>query len=359
MTSKPLASVGEHRITRPYPVARPAKNNSLDLNDYYISNKAMTIRIGLSLCYIVKALAMVYREELENRTDNWPLLRVLAALRMVLAALRIMCFPIAILKLHSMKFLTKLYNPARTLDPLYFLSHRYYISKHLTLRQRMQVAMNHHEYEFKNYGREYAMQVYRLGGVLLWERSIYNHDFAIVLNASDDNRHEGDLSVILLVDKVRLCRMSFCYLDADIFGFTPHMTILISRNQTDRTSARALFDQCFKQNTPQLFCLAAVCGIAITNDFKTILAIKHDAQIAYEENFDLSFRNSYTVLWEKFGSIECRRDVYMLDVPLNLRPLQLVSRSHRDRAHNRRRHWDDILQSARSALIDYRIASKS
>jgi uncharacterized protein VirK/YbjX len=137
------------------------------------------------------------------------------------------------------------------------------------------------------------------------------------------------------------------------------MTILISRNQTDRTPARAWFDQCFKQNTPQFFCLAAVCGIAVSNELKALLAIKHDSQIAYEETFDSGFRNSYTALWERFDAVEIEQHVYMLAVPLNLRPLGSVDGGHRARARNRRKYWDDILQSARCCLVNHRIASKS
>ena len=117
-----------------------------------------------------------------------------------------------------MEILKKLYNPTRTHDPLYFLVHNYYISRHFTLWQRVQSAVTHHQFELNNYNSEYSRQVYRSSGVLLWERSVDNLHFTIVLVATEDNRHEGDLSVILSVDNIRLCRMSFCYLNARILG---------------------------------------------------------------------------------------------------------------------------------------------
>jgi hypothetical protein len=89
--------------------------------------------------------------------------------------------------------------------------------------------------------------------------------------------HEGDLSVILCADNIRLCRMSFCYPNDGIVGLTSHMTMLISRNQTDRVPSRYLLNRCFKQDMPQLFCLSVVCGVAIVNEFEAVLAIKHDA----------------------------------------------------------------------------------
>jgi hypothetical protein len=326
---------------KPYSVGDSPVYNIPNLVQIYSAVITKVSGIGSSFYYILKALRMVYRQ------GDLSMLRLFAALR-------ILFFPKAIYKVHSLGLMTKLSNPARKLEPLYFLSHKHYISRYLTLRQRVQIAIDHHEYEFKNYNREYAAKVYHSGGALLWERTVNNHNFTIELDASDDNRHEGDLSVILSVDGDRLCRMSFCYLDANIFGTPSHMTLLISRNQTDRTPMRTKFDQAYKQNTPQFFCLAAVCGIAIANDFMTILAIKHDAQIGYEANLDFGFRNSYTLLWEKFDSVAVEEHVYMLNVPLTLRPLRMVNGAHRRRAHNRRRHWDDILESARSGMINYR-----
>ena len=301
---------------------------------------------------MLKALSIVYHEEIAEGTAYSTFFRFLAALRIVL-------FPNTMFKFHSMELTSKLDNSIRTCDPLYFLVHKYHISKHFSLRQRVQAAMDHHKYEIQNYNSEYARQVYHSDGILLWERVVDNLKCTIVLIATDDNRHEGDLSVILSVNNTRLSRMSFSYLNGNIFGLPSQMTLLISRNQSDRTLVRDLFDQCFKRNTPQLFCLAAVCGIALSSEFKTMLAIKHDSQIAHEEKFDSGFRNSYTTLWERFGGVEIERHVYMLNVPLDLRPLRLVESSHRVRARNRRRYWDDISQSARSCIINHRIASKS
>jgi uncharacterized protein VirK/YbjX len=296
---------------------------------------------------MLKALATVYREGLAERAFCFTILRCVFGLR-------IMFFSNAVFQFDSMKVFDKLRHPTRKHDPLYFLVHHYYVSKRFTLRQRLQVAMSHHKYELEAYGSEYMRQVYRSDGILLWERFFENLHFTIALIATPDNRHEGDLSVILSVNGIRLCRMSFCYLNANIFGPSSHMTMLISRNQTDQTSSRDLFDRCFKQNTPQLFCLFAVCGIAITNGFKSVFAIKHDAQIAYEQSHDSGFRNSYTALWEKFDAVEIDRHVYMLNVPLKLRPVGVVNPVHRRRARARRGYWDEIVHGVRSSMAQYR-----
>jgi uncharacterized protein VirK/YbjX len=303
---------------------------------------------------VLKALTIVYREELAQPRGTFysPIFRCLAAARILL-------FPNAISQFHSMNLMEKLCHPTRKHDPLYFFVHNHYISRQFTLRQRADVAMSHHEYELQAYNRDYARRVYRSEGVLLWQRSFDDLRFRIVLTASPDNRHEGDLTVILSVNNISLCRMSFCYLNTNIFGLPPAMTMMISRNQTDRVSARSCFDRHFKQNNPQLFCLSAICGIAMLNEFTTMFAIKHDAQIAYEEQYDSNFRNSYTALWEKFDAVEIDRHVYMLNVPLTLRPVDLVSRVHRRRAHARRGYWDEIVRSARENMGKYHTLSAS
>jgi uncharacterized protein VirK/YbjX len=131
--------------------------------------------------------------------------------------------------------------------------------------------------------------------------------------------------------------------------------MLISRNQTDVSAARNMFDRSFKQSAPQFFCLFAVCGIAMSNGFGKVLAIRHDSQIAYDKAYESGFRNSYTELWERFGGVDVDGRAYLLDVPLKLNPLSLVNSTHRRRARYRRRNWDEIAQSACSALDRYRV----
>lgn len=206
----------------------------------------------------LKALMMSYRQGIADGSQY-------KGIRAIIAAIQIIMFPNLLVKFHSLAIVEKLQSKTRPQDPLYFLTHTYYLSKRLTLRQKFQVAVDHHEYESKYYISEYIARVYHSEGVKLWERFADNHHFAIELIVTEDNLHEGELSVILSIDNNRLCRMSFCYVSAGILWQTPYMTLLITRNQTDNTPYRTMFDTNFKQNSPQIFCLAALCGIAIAN----------------------------------------------------------------------------------------------
>jgi hypothetical protein len=144
--------------------------------------------------------------------------------------------------------------------------------------------------------------------------------------------------------------MSFCYLNANVFLPWSHMTMLISQNQTVVTPSRELYDRCFKKDHPQLFCLAAICGIATANEFKIVFGIKHDAQLSYQEIYKSGFRRSYDAFWEKSDPIEIDRHVYMLNVPLA---------NHKGRARVHRGYWDEIVRNARSAMVGYRLSEQS
>ena len=108
---------------------------------------------------MLKVLTIIYREELAlaQATFYSPIFRCLAAARILL-------FPKTIAQFKSMKLMGKLKHPTRKHDPLYFLVHHYYISRQFTLRQRVDVAMEHHKYELQVYNCEYMRQVYRSNG---------------------------------------------------------------------------------------------------------------------------------------------------------------------------------------------------
>jgi len=131
---------------------------------------------------MLKALTIVYQEGLAAGTHYSTMLRLLAALRILL-------FPHGVLQFHSMEILKKLYNPARTHDHLYFLAHNYYISRRFTLWQRVQSAITHHQFELKNYNSEYARQVYRSSGVPPNVRASWSvHDPSAIFASSNSKR---------------------------------------------------------------------------------------------------------------------------------------------------------------------------
>ena len=237
-------------------------------------------------------------------------------------------------------------------DPFYFLQHKYYLSKRLTVRQRIESAITHHSYEAKRFSEVYEREIYRADGIRLWEHTSGNHDFCITLTSSESNRNEGDLSVVLICDGKPLWRVSFSYVLGTTFLLAPQVFLLLGRNQAESRDKKSFYE-CFGQNQPQLFCIAAVCGMVMANGWNSFLAIRHDQQIAYDKALASGFFNSYTALWRQFDAREIDEHVFELTAPLNIRPLSMVSPSHRARARARREFWDAIAHSAQTTLSGY------
>jgi uncharacterized protein VirK/YbjX len=272
----------------------------------------------------------------------------------LMAACRILWYPSKLKRLWSLNFMSGFFAGQPKRDPFFFLTHDYYLSRCFTLAQRVDCAISHYSFERLNYGSAHHRSVYHSPrGLELWRRVIGDTVFAVRLCATEDHRHEGDLSVLCLVDDKRVCRLSFAYVNGAEFRLRPGSTMFITRNQTDRGPELQLFRDSFKHNSPTYFCLAAVCGIAMANGMRAICMIKDEAQIAYAERYAESFRNSYSAFWEAFGAEEIAGlCAYRMTIPLGLSALSDVK--HKNRAVARRRNWLEVALSARQAMLEGR-----
>jgi len=274
-----------------------------------------------------------------------------------MAACRILPFPLKLKQLWSLNFLRRYFSDEKKRDTFFFLTHNYYLSRDLSLAQRIDCAINHYGFEGQNFGPTYHRSVYQSPrGLTLWHRVVDGTRYSITLRATEDKRHEGDLSVLCFVNDTRVCRVSFSYVDGTLFGLKPGRTMFVTRNQTERNPELQRFRDSFKQNSPPYFCLASVCGIAMANGMRAIFMVKDDAQIAYEERYAKGFRNSYSALWEAFGAQEIDdRHAYTMSIPPKLNPLSNVR--HKNRAIARRKNWLEIALSARQAMLEDRTSS--
>ncbi len=237
-------------------------------------------------------------------------------------------------------------------DVLFHVSHRHYLSTTFNQRERIEAALAHYRYEGDRYDEGYKEAVYRNGGIVLWSRAAGGVAYTLKLRATTDLRHEGGISVVLCADDVVLNEMSYAWVHAGLLGLGKGTVPFITRNQGVHRSAPelALFREAFPQNSPSYFCLAALHGVALANRATRFAAIRHDCQVAFEERYVNSFRNSYCEFWRSFGAIERSRIAHEMPVPLAAPPLSEVKAKHRKRALLRRTHWTEISQAAQQAV---------
>ena len=288
---------------------------------------------------------------------DWEARDSLLVLFRLIAACRILRFPLKLRRLWSLNFMNQYFSLNNKRDTFFFLTHHYYLSKAFSLAQRIDCAVAHYSFEGQNYGPIYHRSVYQSPrGLSLWHRVVDGTRYTIILRATEDNRYEGDLSVLCFVNETRVCRISFSYVSGSLFGLQPEHTMFVTRSQTDRNPELERFRDSFKANSPPYFCLAAVCGIAMANGMPTIVMVKDEAQIAYQERYAEGFRNSYSGLWKAFGAQEIMDgSSYMMSIPPKLSPLS--SLEHKNRALARRRNWLEIALSARQVMLQDRTKS--
>jgi uncharacterized protein VirK/YbjX len=273
--------------------------------------------------------------------------------RMV-AALRVTFFPGLVRELRDADFMSEClrHTPAR--DTFFFLTHKYYLAKTLTLRQRTAAALFHSEHETRTLDEEYRRLVYHQDGMTLWSRQIDENQFEIRLATSEDNRHEGDLSVRLEVNGTLVCRMSYSIVDGSLFGVTGPV-IFVTRNQTSPGRCRDIFRDTFRQNAPPYFCLAAIVGAALGLGMESLAVIRSETQIAFEPQYVTGFKNSYCHFWAHFDARDAGEHGYLLEVPPYVAPLSTVKRGHRARAQTRRRYWNEITAAVQATFEEHRL----
>ncbi len=243
-------------------------------------------------------------------------------------------------------------------DVLFHLSHRHYLSKKLSYRQRVRCALTHYRYEGEHHDGRYKDAVYGAAGLTLWSTVMGETCYRVKLHASTDLRHEGGISAVLVADDVNLCEMSFSWVDADIFGLGGGVIPFITRNQSARHDSPALlrFREAFPQNSPRYFCLAALEGVMLAHGATRVAAVRHDSQVGFSDEFAGGFRRSYCEFWESFGATALDRQAQLLPLPMALTPLSEVKAKHRKRALDRRRWRSAITQGAKDTILLYRTA---
>lgn len=237
-------------------------------------------------------------------------------------------------------------------EPLRFMKREHYLSRFFGVRQRIDSALAHYQHELQSFDDRYRALVYRGNGLVLHEERVGDGRATLKLGDSGEPRCEGDLTVVLDVDGQDAAFMSYSFVDAACFGLPAGTTLFVTRNQV--MPGRYLFRRYYPNHSPQYFCLAAIAGIARANDIDSIVVIRSEAQVSYQDQYEAAFRNSYCSFWSQFGARPIDHQAYALNVPLTPPSLETVTSKHRARAIERRSHWARITQQVEAVMRAHR-----
>ncbi len=238
-------------------------------------------------------------------------------------------------------------------DLFHHLSHRDYLVKGLSARQRVQCVLSHYRFEETSFDAAYKQAVYGSGGLALWQHEANGSRFLIRLEMASRMNAEGDLTIALVADGKVLHRLSFSWIDGAIAGLPAGLLPFIARNQgrwTDSGAAFEAFENAFPNNSPSFFCFAAMQGVAQALGMEQVAAVKCTAHIAYDPLEVKHFANAYDGFWKILGGTELPGDTWRITLPFYLKPLADMPSKHRKRAAQRREYWRTIGDSARATL---------
>jgi uncharacterized protein VirK/YbjX len=239
-------------------------------------------------------------------------------------------------------------------DVFHHLSHRHYLARDLSLRQRVRCVLTHYDFEETTFDAAYKQAVYRDGGLLLWwHEDDAGHQFTIRLEMASRLNAEGDLTISAHAGGICLHRLSFSWVDGAFAGIDAPILPFIARNQGHHAGAADAikdFGQAFPHNSPGYFCFSALQGIAQALGMEQVVAVKSASQCAWRTVDAPHFANAYDGFWENLGGVPMAGRGWRIALPFYLKPLSEVSAKHRKRAAMRRAHWATIAESAQQAL---------
>jgi uncharacterized protein VirK/YbjX len=247
-------------------------------------------------------------------------------------------------------------------DVFHHLSHRHYLARGLSLRQRVRCVLAHYGFEDSVFDAAYKRAIYCDGGLALWHAGEdRGWRFEIRLEMAPRLCAEGDLTIALRaiggaeVGGIEGClhRLSFSWVDGAFAGVDAPIVPFIARNQGHRADVRdafAAFEQAFPNNSPGFFCFAALQGVAEALAIGQVAAVKAAWQSAWTPADARHFANAYDGFWETLGGVPTAQLAYRIALPFHLKPLSEMPSRHRKRAAQRRTHWRAIGESAQAAL---------
>ena len=242
-------------------------------------------------------------------------------------------------------------------DVFHHLSHRHYLVRGLTLRQRVRCVLIHYRFEEFAFDAAYKRAVYRDGGLLLWTHEAGGCEFAIRLEMASRLNAEGDLTISASAGGTCLHRLSFSWIDAGFAGIedpaASPVLPFVARNQGHHAGgadAFNAFERAFPHNSPRFFCFAALQGMAQALGMDQVVAVKAAWQCACDPSDAQHFANAYDGFWQTLGGVPMAGRGWRIALPLRLKPLDDMPSRHRKRASTRREHWRAIGDSAGLAL---------
>lgn len=246
-------------------------------------------------------------------------------------------------------------------DDLFWLSHRFYLARGLSARDRVALALSHYAHEARRYDASYVQAVYAGDGLPLWRHEAGGVLYELRLMPGNDVLYEGGLSIVMFVDGERVCVTSFSWAPGRIAlgegrdgqrgeGLVP----VVTRKQlTGAHGYQAAFHKAFDRVTPAHLSVAALCGMASALGFDRFVGLAADRHPADAPERRAQLQAAYDEFWLSLGGERASPLGLVVGLPLALTPLEAMDAKRRRRAEARRAHMEAVRLAARERIAPH------
>jgi uncharacterized protein VirK/YbjX len=212
-----------------------------------------------------------------------------------------------------------------------------YLKSDLSRKERAAILVHHYSFLGSRSHERFFRQISD-GRLELWNDTVGENSYRILLTFPHATDAEGDLALIFRANQTDLYTLCFTLGPGNVARLPSANVMYIARVQgkggaLDRI--RAATKECLEISPPALL-LAAAEGIATELNLDHMVGIGGTTQISADNAVATGGLAAYDEFWTALGGERMPGDMYRLSVPLAEKPITAIKRCHRSRVRRKR-----------------------
>ncbi|QWT45900.1 DUF535 family protein [Azospira inquinata] len=218
-----------------------------------------------------------------------------------------------------------------------------YLSTNLSIKDRARILINHHKFISSTLQKKAIDTIYR-SDLEIFSSDVGGFSLNVSLGSPTETNKEGDLSLHLYFKNKPIYQLSFSFSPGIIFGLKESNVCFLTRMQTAKGNhelAREISSS-LCEVSPQWILFSGLSGIAEALSIRAIVGISSIHQSSYKASYAEQFKTTYDNFFEALGALKIPGHLYIISLPLQLKPIELITRRHRSRTLKKRKIRDSI-----------------
>ncbi len=214
-----------------------------------------------------------------------------------------------------------------------------YLAKGFTASKRARAFAHNYKFLDEKFRTAFVLEILH-GGTTIYETTVGDNHYAVVMGLSTYPYNEGELSLEMRLNGARIYILSFTFVRASIIDSSKDAdAILVSRIQGGRNvfgiiqaATKDLLDI-----SPPHILFSALNGVAVATNVTYIFGTASKKQVTSGELDADVFKSAYDDFFISLGGSETVDGFFCFDVPLRNRQIEFIKRDHRSRTKKKRK----------------------